>query len=250
MEKYDIHTHILPDIDDGSADIDISLILLEELEEQGVTHVAFTPHFYSQNFDMKIGVSMMGETIEQYLDRRLHCFKMVSNAYEGDMRFTYGCEVYMSENLLEADDLSFFCYRNTNFMLVEMPYDSNFPPEQIEWLNALIHHYRIVPILAHIERYPILIKNPYMLETLVNMGCMAQVNTEGLYTRFLGKKLIKLINMGFVHFIGSDTHSTIRGCDYGRGYRILDKNCPPEVISRIIQNGRMLFMQRGDNRNG
>lgn len=48
MNKYDIHTHILPSIDDGSQDIDISIILLNELEGQGVTHLALTPHFYTQ----------------------------------------------------------------------------------------------------------------------------------------------------------------------------------------------------------
>lgn len=242
MEKYDIHTHILPDIDDGSSDIDISLILLDELENQGVTHLAFTPHFYSQDFDMKIGVSVLGETVEEYLDRRYHRWQMVKHNYKGNIKLTYGCEVHMSANLLDVPDISHFCYHNTNFLLAEMPYESNFPPEQIGWLNTLIHHFGVVPILAHIERYPILVRQPALLADLVNMGCMAQINTESLCKRFLGKKLIKLINMGYVHFIGSDTHSTIRGCDYENGFDVIERYCPPEIIGHITENGRRIFV--------
>lgn len=53
---------------------------------------------------------------------------------------------------------------------------------------------------------------------------MAQINTESLSKIIVGKKLIKLVNEGLVHFVGTDTHSTMRGCDYEAGFSILEKS--------------------------
>lgn len=241
MNKYDIHTHILPSIDDGSPDVDISLILIEELEKQGVSHIALTPHFYTQFFDMSTGFSENGTTVKEYLDTRDMCFNSLKAEYTGKIKFILGCELHMSENILKAKDLIPFCYQNTNYLLVEMPYNSIFPNDQIEWLRILIKHFDVVPVLAHIERYPVLIKNKVLLEQLIDMGCMVQINTQSLYTMFLGKKIVKMINSGYIHFLGSDTHSTMRGCDFAQGYDIIKKHCSEDKIKLFSLNSKKIF---------
>ncbi len=241
MNRYDIHTHILPNLDDGSSDIDISMVLLEELENQGVTHLAFTPHFYSQYIDMSGNNEKAENLLQHYFQSRMDALQAVRHEYHGNMRFTFGAEVHMSENIIHAKDLSPLCYYGTNHMLAEMPYSSVMAENEVMWLKTLIEQYHIIPILAHIERYPVLVTDMKLLSGLREMGCKVQVNTESLYTRGLSKRIIKLINEGCVDFLGSDTHSTMRGCDYERGYMEMVKHCHADMIDRITENGRKLF---------
>ncbi|MBQ1991568.1 MAG: hypothetical protein II233_02205, partial [Clostridia bacterium] len=223
MKKFDIHTHILPSIDDGASDIDISILLLEALEEQGVTHIAFTPHFYTQYEDIE-------NRLAQFLEAREKAYKLVKENYTGNLTFTVGAEVHLSENILLIENLKDLCYRSTNYLLIEMPYNSSFSDEEIKILKEIISKHKIIPVLAHIERYPVVFKNKELLSQLKEMGCIMQINTESLRGVFSKNKIIKLINEGYVALLGSDTHSTIRGCDYGMGFSVIEKKCKDEVI--------------------
>lgn len=234
MKKYDIHSHILPSIDDGASDIDISLLLLEELENQGVTHLALTPHFYTQYDEVE-------ERLAEFLDAREYLYARLKEEYNGDITLTIGSEVHLSENILFIKNLKDLCYKSTNYMLIEMPYNSNFPDEQIQILSEMINKRKITPVLAHIERYSILLKNKELLVSLKKMGCIMQINTESLNKMFLRKKIIKLINEGFVTVLGSDTHSTMRGCDYDIGFSVIEKNCEKQVIENICNTSKALF---------
>ena len=247
MNRYDIHTHILPKLDDGSPDIDISMVLLEEMENQGVTHLAFTPHFYSQYVDMSGNDEKSEEILQDYFQARKNALEFVLREYEGHMRFTYGAEVHMSENIIHAKDLSPLCYHGTNYLLAEMPYSSVMAENEVLWLKTLIEKYNIIPILAHIERYAVLLTDKKLLSRLREMGCKVQINTESLYTRGLSKILFRLINEGYVDFLGSDTHSTMRGCDYHQGYMEMVKHCNGSMVDGIAYNGSLLF--RGEIRN-
>ena len=241
MHRYDIHTHILPNIDDGSPDVDISVVLLEELENQGVTHLAFTPHFYSQYIDMS-GNNEKDEMIfREYLLTRQARYRQVLHEYRGNLIFTIGAEVHMSENIVHAKDLTPLCYQNTNFLLAEMPYRSQMEAHEVMWLQTLIEKYNVIPILAHIERYPILLTDMKLLSELRTMGCKVQVNTESLCAKGSRKKIAKLINGGYVDFLGSDTHSTMRGCDYLPGYMTMLNMCEISMIDGITENGKMIF---------
>ena len=230
----------LEELDSSSLE-ELEFSSLEELEYQGVSHIALTPHFYTQFFDMSTGRSENGMTIEEYFETRDMSLEALKAEYQGRIKLISGCELHMSENVLNAKDLTPFCYQNTNYLLAEMPYNTNFPPNQIEWIRVLIEHFGLVPVLAHIERYPVLIKNRALLEQLIAMGCMVQINTESLYTMFLGRKIVKLINNGYVHFLGSDTHSTMRGCDFAPGYAVIEKHCTEDKINSFAINSKKIF---------
>lgn len=234
MKKFDIHTHILPSIDDGASDIDISILLLEALEEQGVTHIAFTPHFYTQYEDIE-------NRLAEFLEAREKAYKLVKENYTGNLTFTVGAEVHLSENILLIENLKDLCYRSTNYLLIEMPYNSSFSDEEIKILKEIISKHKIITVLAHIERYPVVLKNKELLSQLKEMGCIMQINTESLRGVFSKNKIIKLINEGYVALLGSDTHSTIRGCDYGMGFSVIEKKCKDEVIENICYVSQSLF---------
>ena len=126
-------------------------------------------------------------------------------------------------------------------MLIEMPYNSTFPVDQVKILSELITKHKITPVLAHIERYPALLKNKKLLADLKEMGCIMQINTESLRKLFAKNKIIKLINEGIVTVLGSDTHSTMRGCDYGIGFSVIEKNCKKKIIENICNTSQALF---------
>ncbi|MEE0265080.1 MAG: CpsB/CapC family capsule biosynthesis tyrosine phosphatase [Acutalibacteraceae bacterium] len=236
MKKYDIHSHILPEIDDGAADIDISLLLLEALECQGVTSLAFTPHFYTQYEEVE-------SRLEEFLYKREKSFKKIQKEYAGNMEFTLGAEVHLSENLMLIENPRALCYENTDYMLIEMPYHSKFTDEEMEILLYLKEKHNITPVLAHIERYPALIKNKALISKLKDMGCVMQINTESLTRRFGKGKILKLIKEGYVTVLGSDTHSTTRGCDFGIGFPAIEQHCSESVIENISKASKALFAE-------
>lgn len=237
MKKYDVHSHILPYIDDGASDIDISLLLLEELEKQGVTNLALTPHFYTQYDDVE-------QRLTEFLKERDYHFEQLKKIYKGNITLTIGAEVHLSENILLIDNLQDLCYSSTNYMLVEMPYNCTFTADQLEILSQIINTYKVTPVLAHIERYPALLKNKPLLTSLKDTGVIFQINTESLKKFFLKKRILKLLKEGFVTLLGSDTHSTMRGCDFDMGFSVLEKHCEKEIIENINNTSTVLFKKQ------
>ena len=119
---------------------------------------------------------------------------------------TLGAEVYLHESLLNNEDLVPLCYRNTRYMLTELEYDSYFTDAARYRLLRLIEDFGVVPVLAHINRYPFLWKNLSLLEELKKRGCCFQVNVTSLKSFFARKQAIKLYRNGFLDFLGEDVH--------------------------------------------
>ncbi len=196
----DLHTHILPDIDDGSRTVEASLELLSAEAEQGVTDIAFTPHFYIEDIDIK-----------SFCDRRDEAFSLLMKAVENDpvlsgLRFYKGAEVAYSPNLI-YEDLTPLCYEGTRYLLLELSY--GFPFNLENTLFSLINNgYR--PILAHTERYPYLVNDKKLLSSIKEMGVVLQSNAGAVLGGSYKKEVKKLLKFGFVDILSSDTHNLTR----------------------------------------
>ena len=198
--KFDMHTHILHGVDDGAGNIEDSLTLISRLKRAGVTDICLTPHYYTHR-----------ESLDDFVKRRDDAFLELSSYISDDVRLHLGAEVYVTKYLFSNDsDLKSVCYKDTNYMLTEFPYTSTFEGESLAYINKLMNNYRIIPVLAHVERYPYLLKRPKVLEELIDMGVIIQSNACS-YAEFpLKLKLIKLLKKGCIHIIGSDAHSLER----------------------------------------
>ena len=109
----DMHSHILPGIDDGARDTDISLELLRRLREDGVDTVCLTPHF---NFER--------QSIEEFLEARNAARQRLEAALEPtgwDLRLLSGAEVAFSPELASQDGVDRLCLEGTRCMLIELP---------------------------------------------------------------------------------------------------------------------------------
>lgn len=196
---YDMHTHILPSVDDGAKSIEDSLAIINRLKRAGITDICLTPHFYTHK-----------ESLDDFILRRNKAFAELS-AYRDDVNLHLGAEVYVTKFLFSNEsDLKDVCYEGTKYMLTEFPYSSTFEGESMVFINKLINNYGITPVLAHVERYPYLLKKLGVLEELIDMGVIIQSNACSFSEFPLKLKLTKMLKNGYIHLIGSDAHSLSR----------------------------------------
>ena len=192
----DLHCHILPGMDDGAKDTAVSLELLRREYEDGVRNIAFTSHFNSER-----------TTVDAFTAKRQAAFEQLTAALEGQpMQFDFklGAEVFFSPGLCELDTRA-LCMGDTAYLLLEFP--TTHKPHFIRQTLYNLQQQGIVPLIAHIERYPYVLEDPTLLYDWVAAGAYAQINAGALLEPKLCKKLCKFIQWGLVHVISTDTHS-------------------------------------------
>jgi len=140
----DFHSHILPEMDDGSKSVGESVHMLQLTYGMGVDTIILTPHYYS-NF----------ETISSFLERRNDRYRVLKCGLEGVDKvpgILMGAEVSFFSGMSREKEISRLCIENTKYILLEMPF-SNWSSLTINEVRSLIANRGITPILAHIERY-------------------------------------------------------------------------------------------------
>jgi len=195
----DIHTHILPFVDDGSEDLETSLKLLQEEVEIGVTDVFLTPHYMkSRNYlstyeeNKKVFDSFKSEVEKRDISIRMHL----------------GNEIYYNFTSIEKlRNRTVVPLGQSKMVLIEFSTD-----EEEEDFGEAIHNITslgFTPIIAHIERYQY-VKNFNDYKIIKKMGALIQVNAAsivGARGSQLKKTALKLIKAGLVDFISSDIHA-------------------------------------------
>ena len=210
----DLHTHILPDMDDGASSCTESVRLLEMELNGGVDTVALTPHFVFGRESVASFAQRRAQAIEKLRTAAFHAGLAVG--------LVEGAEVFLSPEVLKADDKRLLCYRNTGFMLVELP--DYYEPEWLPDVLAGLRQEGITPVVAHIERYPYLLREPQKLIDMIGGGALMQINADALLRggRHMRARIYRLMEHDMVHIIASDTHSAVRRPpNLGEAYRLL-----------------------------
>lgn len=216
----DFHTHILPNIDDGSKDSKESLELLKILEEQNVKLVCLTSHFYADN-----------ESIDSYIKRRNEAFAQLN--YKGPLELKLGCEVHYYRGISVSEDIEKLCLEGTNLILVELPFELPINDNVINEIISLQNR-GLKVVLAHFERYPIS-KND--LTRLKNSGVLLQSNCEFIIGSFFDSNGIKLLKEGLIDFIGSDSHNLdTRRPDYLNAINKIKEKLGEDFLNKFMDN--------------
>ena len=198
MKLLDIHTHVLPGMDDGAVDEGESEQMLKRLAEQGITTIALTPHY-----------NHYIEPLAEFIARRNSSLHMIEPFADNlGISFIPASETYLTEDLLNEASLEELCFQSTRLLLIEMPFDTILLIHIIALLERMVSNYGITPVLAHIERYPWLFHFDGVLFELLDIGCLMQVNLSSftksnIFTRI---RLLRLMTDGLVNFIGTDCH--------------------------------------------
>ncbi len=191
----DLHTHILPEMDDGSASVAESLTLLQMEWDQGVRTVALTPHFYRWR-----------ESAETFLARRQQSFDRLRAALPSEApSLLLGAEVAWFPTLASYEPLEKLCLGGSGCFLLELPL-SPWPAKLPDQIYDLTCATGLTPILAHVERY-LPTQRREQLEELTSMGLPMQMNADSLLRPFRRGKCLKLLSHG-QWFLGSDCHNT------------------------------------------
>lgn len=194
----DMHSHILPNIDDGSQSLETSIQMLKEAYDAGFTSVISTSHYIEESWcTSKKEREKLIEEINKKLKEEAVNIKIYN-----------GAEAYVSTNLnklIKEADLP--TINETRYLLMELPMNS-----EIIYLNEIIYELKadgIIPIIAHPERYSYVQKEPKIIENLVKKGVLFQANYGsiiGKYGRTAEKTVKRLLKNDLIHFLGTDTH--------------------------------------------
>lgn len=233
MITHDLHTHILPGVDDGAKTSEDALRLINALWRQGVKNICLTPHFYTHK-----------ESVEDFLSRRTESANSFLPLVPENISIKLGAEVFVTKYLFsEERDLSPLCIENTNYMLTEFPYEARFRGSSMRQVTRL-RDLGIVPVLPHVERYPALMKDRGLLQELVYMGLIIQSNAVSFTEARIKRKLLKLLRDGYIHVLSSDTHSMERNSPLAVSVaqEYIAKKCGAEVIEKLELNASEIFM--------
>jgi protein-tyrosine phosphatase len=228
----DLHTHILPEMDDGAPDLDTALALLALEARQGVARIALTSHYHCEE-----------HTPEEFQALRAASWEKLKAAAEQSgcpVELKLGCEVYFSPKLRRMDCRS-LCLEGTDLLLLELPV--NYCPEFLEETLWDLQSQGITPLIAHVERCGYLLEDPALLARLAREGIYAQVNAQTLLRQDKRKKIVlKLLKWGLVQVICSDTHSPEkRPPRLAEAMAEIEKKLGAAAASRLEQNAKALF---------
>jgi protein-tyrosine phosphatase len=193
----DVHCHILPGLDDGPRNIELSLAMAESAIADGITHVVATPHSNSEYFFEYSRVRELREQLQTKIGDRLF--------------LATGCDFHLNPENLDAlhADAPRFCINQRDYLLVEFN-EYSIPPAMDQTLHE-IQLLGLRPVITHPERNAILRLQTDRLVKWVRLGCFIQV-TAGSLTGVFGpgaqKDAWRWMAGGLVHFVASDAHNT------------------------------------------
>lgn len=194
----DLHTHILPNIDDGSRSIDETFNLLKEAKEAGFEKVVLTSHYMEKYYETEIAEREVWiKAIQQNLDTK-----------GIDIDLILGNEIYFTENIIKLlEDAKASTLNNSSYVLFELPI--NVEPLNLYDIIYEMIQYKLVPVLAHPERYSFVQKEPELVYDLIKKGVLMQANYGSIIGEYGEKARIvveKFLQNNMIHFLGTDVH--------------------------------------------
>ena len=194
----DIHSHLIPNVDDGSKSVEETFMLIKEADRAGITDIILTPHYivnsYEQNANTLI---LLKDKLQQILDKD-----------KINVKLHIGMEVYITDNLIDLlKQNKLLTLANSKYLLMELPLNTHVQYEDIIIFKLIENN--IIPIIAHPERYKFIQENPDKVEELIESGCLMQSNIGsilGIYGNHAKQTFKYLLKKDLIHFLGTDTH--------------------------------------------
>jgi len=190
----DIHSHVLPQMDDGSRSVEESLAMLEALAAQGMERVVATPHFYADE-----------NGPEEFLERRAASLEKLREGWRpGLPALKLGAEVCYYDGISRCERLDVLKIEETGLLLLEMPF--------CRWSQRMLQEVRELQasgtavLLAHIERY-LRWQERETWEALAGWGVLNQCNASFFLRWQTRRRALRMLREGKVHLLGSDSHN-------------------------------------------
>ena len=227
----DIHSHILPGVDDGSSAMAETLGMLQIAYAEDVRTIIATPHYLPGRHNKR------AEDL-----RRIHrevCEQAGKNM--PDLKILLGNEIYFNESAIEdVKKKKALTLADTDYVLIEFSVMSE--------SKRFFHAVRVFseagyrPVFAHAERYANLYKKEDIISKLIDAGAYIQINAESFAGGFMDRHAAycrKLLELGMVHFIGSDCHNlTDRKPKMRTPLETLKKSAYTRQVEKIMSDNK------------
>ena len=225
----DLHSHILPGIDDGSPDVGTSAAMLRREAEQGVDVVCATSHYYAKY-----------NSIPAFCERRAEALERLSSVLTAELpRVLPAAEVAYFPHM-EEQDLMPLCIQGTRTLMLEMPF-SDWTGLQLETVEALVLDCRYDVVLVHPERFCFSKSNRHKLEKLAELPIGLQVNAGSLLRWGTRRLALDLLQMAQYPLLGSDCHNlTSRPPNLKEGRKVVMQKLGEAFLKKIDRYGEWI----------
>lgn len=226
MEYFDIHSHILPKVDDGASSLEEALAMLGVAYAEGTRSILLTPHYVR---------GKNSYTKEELHNRFLEFQKEAAKQYP-ELTLYLGNEVLYEDGIV--DDLRnglIQTMNDTKYVLVE--FNIRISYNQLYDAIRKITNARFRPIIAHVERYRCLFKHIERIDELVGMEAYLQMNISSVYGGLLDENARwckKLVKEEYISFFGTDAHDLEERAPYVKDYvQWIRKKCGEDLLEQI-----------------
>lgn len=196
--KTDIHSHLIPGIDDGVKTVDEAILLITEFVNLGFKKIITTPHIMSECYP-----NTYQNIFEGYVKVKEAIIKQ-----KIDVEFAFAAEYYIDPEFEKKIGNEKFLTFGNNYLLIETSYVNQ--PENLKEIIFRLLAEKYKPVIAHSERYMYMFDSFNKFKELKETGVLLQLNINsitGVYSPVVKALAQKLIDSNMVDFVGSDVHN-------------------------------------------
>ena len=221
----DLHSHILPGVDDGAYTMADALEMARMAADSGVHTLVATPHYRYYGHDNH---SQILETFDRLQDQLVY--------EQIPLNLVLGTEIWLGRGncpTLESN----MCYPNTNWFLAEFSVDES--PENMDQMLLAYADQGYRPVIAHPERYLAVLDDPIIAKHWLDRGWGVQINRDSLLGRF-GRRCHAcsefMLAQGWVNLIASDAHDPqIRSTSWSAALATLTRDVSHRMLERCVE---------------
>ena len=229
----DLHSHILPGIDDGSASLEESAALITMLKEQNVPWVAATPHFYPHR-----------DHPDRFLQRREKAAEELKSYLGEDgqtLPVILGAEVYYYSGMSDSEALKLLTYGSSPYLLVEMPMGP--------WTDAMFRELiqirekqGLIPVIAHMDRYIGPLRKHGIPARLEKLPVLVQANASFFLERSTRSLALRMLKKGQIQLLGSDCHNVkYRAPRLGEAVEVIRRKLGESALVTLEKNAKKIY---------
>lgn len=227
----DLHTHILPGLDDGAKTVEESLQMLRTERSQGVDTVALTPHFYRDRENPKRFLQRRRDAVialgSRVLDLPEEERSKLPNMF-------LGAEVAWWPTMAEWDELPELCIGGTKHLLLELPF-TPWSEKMVDQLHEFYGRTGITPVIAHLDRYLKLQRSEH-IEEILSLGFPVQISADALLRPLARGRALKLLRQGQAQIVASDCHNCVdRAPNLAAAMQVLNRKLKAAEVENILR---------------
>ncbi len=229
----DLHSHVLPGIDDGSSSLEESMEMLKMEMVQGITQVVATPHFYAWK-----------DSPERFLEKRREAelqLRAEMEKYPGLPALHIGAEVHFFRGMSQSDAISDLTIDGKRCILIELD-EEPWQEGVYEELERIYRERNMIPVIAHVERYRLPFSGNRHISRLEELPVLIQSNASFFLNKRTRSTAMRMLRQGKIHLLGSDAHNLgKRPPQLGMAVTEVQKKLGPDAIDWICHNQKVVF---------